>query len=192
MAIAFIGILIFVADAFKEATADKSIEDSATAIKAGDATVASSLIINNNFIDPSHNCEGCTKMVYTPGSRQEAGVAYKDDTLDLEKSQRIVFFAKGQPGEQVSFVAAGNDSRVKSIDDTEIFPRINFSIVTDNVTLTNNWRRYEIGLNGTALFDATYPFGVQLAAGSTNKQIFYLKGVATDDKPAQNPLPTAY
>ena len=82
MAIAFIGIIIFVADAFKEATADTSIEDSATAVKAGDATVASSLIINNNFIDPSHNCEGCTKMVYTPGSRQEAGIAYKDDTLD--------------------------------------------------------------------------------------------------------------
>ena len=60
------------------------------------------------------------------------------------------------------FVAVGNDTQVSSKNDTEIFTRINFSVVTDNVSLTNDWQRFEIGLNGTALSDATYPFGIQL------------------------------
>ena len=132
-------------------------------------------------------------VVYTPGPQQEAGLAYKDDKLDLGNSQRIVFFAKGQPSEQkTSVVAVGNETQVSSKNDTEIFAKINFSVVTDNVSLTNDWQRFEIGLNGTALSDATYPFGIQLVADSTQKQIFYIKGVTLDNKPAQNPLPTVY
>ena len=89
-------------------------------------------------------------------------------------------------------MAVGNETQVSSKNDTEIFAKINFSVVTDNVSLTNDWQRFEIGLNGTALSDATYPFGIQLVADSTQKQIFYIKGVTLDNKPAQNPLPTVY
>ena len=78
------------------------IEGTAIPVKVGDATTSSRLLIDNNFINPSNNCERCTRMVYTPGPQQEAGLAYKDDKLDLGNSQRIVFFAKGQPSEQVS------------------------------------------------------------------------------------------
>ena len=185
-------MFLYLAFGLTDAKAEVPIEGTAVPVKVGDATTSSRLIIDNNFIDPSHNCERCTRMVYTPGPQQEAGVAYKDDKLDLGNSQRIVFFAKGQPSEQVSFVAVGNDTQVSSKNDTEIFTRINFSVVTENVSLTNDWQRFEIGLNGTALSDATYPFGIQLAADSTQKQIFYIKGVTLDNKPAQNPLPTVY
>jgi PKD repeat protein len=186
------GMFLYLAFGLTDAKAEVPIEGTAIPVKVGDATTSSRLIIDNNFIDPSHNCERCTRMVYTPGPQQEAGVAYKDDKLDLGNSQRIVFFAKGQPSEQVSFVAVGNDTQVSSKNDTEIFTRINFSVVTDNVSLTNDWQRFEIGLNGTALSDATYPFGIQLAADSTQKQIFYIKGVTLDNEPAQNPIPTVY
>ena len=157
-----VGMFIYLAFAVTDTKADLPIEGTATPVKAGDATISSRLVIDNNFVDPSNNCERCTRMVYTPGPQQEAGVAYKDDKLNLGNSQRIVFFAKGQTSEQVSFVAAGNDTHVSSNNDTEIFPKINFSVVTDNVSLTNDWQRFEIGLNGTALSDATYPFGIQL------------------------------
>ena len=86
---------------FKETNAQEAIEDSATAVRVADAAVSSNLVVNNAFIDPEHHCEGCTRMVYTPGSKDEAGIAYKDDKLDLGNSQRIVFFAKGQPSEHL-------------------------------------------------------------------------------------------
>jgi hypothetical protein len=49
------------------------IEDSAIPVRAGDAVSKSKLVIDNNFINPSQNCEGCTRIVYTPGSQKEAG-----------------------------------------------------------------------------------------------------------------------
>jgi len=175
-----------------EVKAEPPIEGTASPIKVGDATTSSRLTIDNNFVDPSHNCERCTKLVYTPGPQREAGLAYKDDKLNLDNSHRIVFFARGQSDLRVSFVAVGNDTQLSSKNDTDIFPKINFSVVTDNVSLTNDWRRFEIGLNGTALSDASYPFGIQLAADSSQKQIFYIKGITLDNKPAKNPLPTVH
>ena len=166
-----------------------NIENTATPIREADAKVSSRFSIDNNFVDPDNNCEFCTRIVYTPGKEGDAGVAYKDTKLNLDNSQRLVFFAKGQTNKQVSFVAAGNDSNVQSSNDTDIFPKIDFAVVTKNVTLSSDWQRFEIGLNGTQLQDVSYPFGIQLEAGDSSKQqIFYLKGVSLDDKLAQNPL----
>ena len=130
-------------------------------------------------------------MIYTPGAKEEAGLAYNDDKLDLGDTQRLVFFAKVEkPGEQVSFVAAGNDSSVSSTNDTDIFQKIDFAVTTENVTLNTKWQRFQIALNDTQLDDAKYPFGIQFAGDSSQKQIFYLKGVSLDSQPAQDPLPT--
>ena len=102
----------------------------------------------------------CTRMVYTPGSKSEAGIAYKDDTVDLGNAQRIVFFAKGEQAQEVSFVTpTGNSTGTTNTNDTDIFPRIDFAVTTDNVTLKNDWQRFEIGLNSTDLSDASYPSG---------------------------------
>jgi PKD repeat protein len=201
MVISFLGTFNYLAYAFAQTqsasaddsitTTDTAIVDTATPVKVGDATVSSKFVIDNHFVDPDNNCEFCTRMVYTPGSQEEAGVAYKDDKLNLGNSQRIVFFARAEKtGEEVSFVAAGNGSSITSRIDTDIFPKIDFAVVTENVTLTNKWQRFQIGLNDTQLNDATYPFGIQLAGDSGQKQIFYVKGVTLDSKLAQDPLPT--
>jgi PKD repeat protein len=171
---------------------DVSLEDSATPVREGDAKTASRLVIDNSFIDPDNSCELCTRMVYTPGSNDEAGIAYRDDTVDLGDTQRIVFFAKGDQAQEVSFVAAGNNTSTRSTNDTDMFPRIDFAVATENVTLKPDWQRFEIAVNSTALSDATYPFGVQMAADNSQKQTFYLKGVTADSKAAVDPLPTSF
>ena len=168
-----------------------SIETTATPVKEADATVSSNFVLTKDFSDPDNNCEFCTRMVYTPGSKDEAGLAYSDAKLDLGDTQRLVFFAKAEnPSEQVSFVAAGNDTSISATNDTDIFSKIDFAVATENVTLTNKWERFQIGLNDTNLNDAKYPFGIQFAGDSGQKQTFYLKGVTLDSRPAQDPLPT--
>ena len=104
--------------------------------------------------------------------------------------KELVSSQKANQMNRLVFVVAGNTTNVSSKNDTDIFPRINFSVVTENVTLKNDWQRFEIGLNGTELSDATYPFGIQLAADSTQQQIFYIKGITLDSQPAKDPLPT--
>ena len=117
MVISSAGLIIYLAGTFSDANAvadngtgaadtilDASIEDTATPVREADAKVSSKLLIDNGFIDPDNNCELCTRMVYTPGSKSEAGIAYKDDTVDLGNAQRIVFFAKGEQAQEVSFV----------------------------------------------------------------------------------------
>ena len=154
-------------------TQGSSIEETATPVKEADAKTASKFVLNKDFTDPDNNCEFCTAMIYTPGVNEEAGIAYKDIKLDLDNSQRIVFFARSEnPGEQVSFVAAGNDTNLSTSNDTDIFPKIDFAIATENVTLTNKWERYQIALNDTELIDANYPFGVQLALDILTKNKF--------------------
>ena len=168
-----------------------SLETTATPVKEADATVSSNFVLTKDFSDPDNNCEFCTRMVYTPGSKDEAGLAYSDAKLDLGDTQRLVFFAKAEnPSEQVSFVAAGNDTSISATNDTDIFSKIDFAVATENVTLTNKWQRFQIGLNDTNLNDAKYPFGIQFAGDSGQKQTFYLKGVTLDSRPAQDPLPT--
>ena len=132
-----------------------SIEQTATPVKEADAKLPSKFVINKDFTDPDNNCEFCTAMIYTPGTNEEAGLAYKDIKLDLGDSQRIVFFARSEKsGEQVSFVAAGNDTSQVASNDTDIFPKIDFAITTENVTMDDQWKRFQIALNGTELDDA--------------------------------------
>ena len=95
-----------------ESTQAYSLEKIATPVKEADAKISSQFTVTNNFVDPDNNCEFCTRIVYSPGKEGEAGLAYRDSTLDLDKSQRLVFFMKSQQDEQASFVAAGNLSLI--------------------------------------------------------------------------------
>ncbi len=166
-----------------------NIEETATPVKVADARMSSKLLIDNKFVDPDNNCEFCTRIQYTPGKEGEAGLAYRDTKIDLNDSQRLVFFVRSQEVGQASFVAAGNDTTNVNNNDTDVFPKIDFAIVTKNVTLNKDWQRFEIGLNDTQLEDVSYPFGIQLdAEGSSKQQIFYLKGVTLDSKSAVDPL----
>jgi hypothetical protein len=187
------------------------IEKSAISDKAADAQTSSALQV---FSIPTldGNCEMCQVIKYIPGPLGKAALAYKfAQTLDLTGAKRIVFFAKGEiGGENIAFVGAGKPSNAQ-IKRPNIFTNLNFSAISKNVTLTNDWQRYQLSLNGLNLKGITHPFGfiiskVRSAApqgpstsAATNPPlidanpshiIFFLKGVTIDNNPALNPLAT--
>ena len=80
-------------------------------------------------------------------------------------------------------------------------------MVTTNITLANDWTRYELSLNGTDLTNIEYPFGFIVERGrnnsaleqpdgdnpplnnpSTSQITLYLKGITFDTDPAESPL----
>jgi K319-like protein len=154
------------------------------------------------------NCEICSFIKYIPGPTGKAGVAYRSaQTLDLTSAKRIVFFAKGElGGENVAFVAAGKPSNIPPASPS-IFSNLKFGVLTKNITLTNDWARYQLSLNGSELTGVTNPFGFIVskvrsqAASSSNSPhaamtdananhiAFFLKGVTLDNNPAINPVP---
>ena len=167
------------------------VEDTPSIDRSGDATLNSRLMMDKDYMDSTNSCEFCNKIEYTPGEVGKAGIAYRNDKLDLEGNQRIVFFARGQQGgEEVSFIAIGRSTSVQTMNDDDLFPNGDFAITTKNVTLKNDWKKYEISLNKTKLKDVTLPFGFVITDNESPKQIFYLKGVTFDTKLAQNPLST--
>ena len=170
-----------------------NVEDILTIERGGEAKFYSRLVLDNNVIDPSNNCEFCNKIEYIPGSEGKAGVAYRNEKLDLSRYHRIVFFARGQHGDEVvSFIAIGRGSLDPSLNKVDTFPYQDFAITSRNVTLDNVWKRYEISLNNTNLEDVTHPFGFVITGHEPEvKQTFYLKGVTFDRKSAQHPLQIA-
>jgi hypothetical protein len=97
-----------------------------------------------------------------PGPIGKAGAAYKSThVLDLSGAQRVVFFARGEfGGENVAFLAIGKSSNTDSPPVLpDIFPNLTFAVISKNVTLTNNWTRYELSLNGSGTTGVTDPFG---------------------------------
>jgi len=153
--------------------------------RAGDAN----LMISPDFVDPSIHCEFCPRIEYTPGQMGKSGVAYKSDKpLDLTGAKSVVFFARGEKGgEKVSFVQAGRDDTSAN---TDIFENKKFEVITEDIYLRNDWKKYQIDLVGTSLKDISYPFGFIVKGQDTAKIVFYLKAVTYDVQPAQNPLPT--
>jgi len=194
----------------------RNVETSQLLDKAGDAVSTSGIPAQSNLKISSHamtadgNCEMCQFIQYMPGPTGKAGVAYKSaQTLDLSAAQRVVFFAKGElGGENVVFVAVGKPSNTSQVP-PNIFTNLKFAVISKNITLTNEWARYQLSLNGSELTGVTDPFGFivskvrsQNQAASTNSPhppltdananhiSFFLKGVTFDDNPAVKQIPT--
>jgi hypothetical protein len=178
---------------------------------AGEATSGRLQIISGPMTADG-GCEICQFIKYTPGPSPTAvaGVAYKATSpLDISGAMRVVFFAKGElGGENVFFVALGKPSST-SLPATGPFANLAFNVVTQKVVLTNDWKRYEISLDGTSLTGVTDLFGFVLLKGRTNVNPvvpislrpalndntasnvdFFIKGVAIDgNPPATTPIP---
>jgi hypothetical protein len=172
------------------------VEHASTVVREGDAKVLSDLAIDSESLEPDDNCDFCTQVTYKPAKEMVAAVAYQMDKVDLTLSKRIVFFAKGQKGgEQLSFVAAGksieNGSGIVDNIDRDFFPDQGFGIMTKKITLSNDWKRYQIGLISNDLRDITHPFGF-IIMGENPRQVqkFFLKGITFDDKYPTDPVPT--
>jgi PKD repeat protein len=146
--------------------------------------------VNEDFVDPEKHCEFCTLVEYRPGPQGVGGFAYENDAgLDVTGAKKMRFWVMGEEGnEKIKFKIAGKsldniqDSRPNRPTNT-IFGSESFALTTEEVTLANDWRRYEVDLSGVSLDDITHPFGFELSKGNgAQKQVIYIKGLVFDDE----------
>lgn len=171
----------------------RNLEHHALLVRGGDAKVLPDFSINKDFVDPDANCDFCTQVIYNPSVKGRGGILYQVPPIDLSDSKRLVFFVRGQNGnEEIYFVGAGKiqgqfQGNVSYV--TDLFPDQSFGFKTNPVTLTQNWKRYEVNLSGLDLKGISYPFGFILGSNqSSENQIIYLKGVTYDSKSAINSM----
>jgi hypothetical protein len=153
-------------------------------------------------------CEQCQFIVYKPITTKERPVlAYGSEApLDLSGAKRIVFFAKGElGGETIKALAIGKSPDLVS---TPPLNALQFEVVSPNIVLTSDWKRYELHVDGLDLKNVSSPFGLVISNqrestdissgpdsdkppinnGNVKEVSFYLKGVSIDDTPAVNPI----
>ena len=160
--------------------------------RAGDAQLPfGHLKVYDGFIDTERNCEFCIRVEYVPGPEGVAGMAFKNEQgFDLSTAKKVTFYAMGQDGgEVIKFKAAGKKVDKKEISDMEIFKNVKFDKTTKDVTLTKDWKRFEIDLSNSDLKGITHPFGFEISKDKNNADsVFYIKGVKHDFDPATDPL----
>jgi hypothetical protein len=168
---------------------------------AGDGEAGSRFLkVDEEFIDPENHCEFCTRVEYVPGPQGEAGFSYEDVRgLDLSGSKKARFWVMGEEGgEKIKFKLAGKSldkiqDRLGRLTDRltdSIFKTERFALTTEEVSLDNQWKKYEVDLSGVDLKGITHPFAFELAENGAQTQVIYLKGVVYDDEPAVNALAT--
>jgi hypothetical protein len=170
-----------------------NIEDLRATDRTGDAAVdPNSLKISSDFADE----ESAHTIQYTPAALGFAGIAYEaDKNYDLSTAQRVVFFAKGQSGgENVTFAAVGRNENTAVFNDTaesfgSAFNDQNFTLISEDVSLDNDWRRYQISLEGVNLERISHPFAFIVNQGlGQEATTFSLRDITYDSKPATDPL----
>jgi len=187
-------------DGLHEAVASKLPMDVRQSFKkyemGGDANGSETYLkINEDFTDPDNHCEFCARIEYHPGPRGEAAVFYKNDkAVDISGAKRVVFFAKGEKGdEMLQFMAAGSGLEGKKTG-KELFSNEQTTIKTKKVKLDPDWQRYEIDLaTATSLSKVTHAFGFDAYKGQqladSGAIIFYVKGIQFDTVHPLNPIP---
>jgi hypothetical protein len=181
----------------------RNIDFSTLLDKTGD-----SVTVSTGAMTADGGCEICSFITYVPGTLGKGGVAYKSaQAQDLTGVHRVVFFAKGElGGENVALVAIGKSSSIPA-KSPNIFSKLNFAVISKNITLTNTWARYQLSLSGLGTSGITDPFGFivskvrsqvpsstvphpPLTDSNANHIAFFLKGVTFDNNAAANPIPT--
>lgn len=165
---------------------------------AGDAEDGSRFLkVDEEFIDPENHCEFCTRVEYVPGPQGAAGFSYEDATgLDLSGAKQVRFWVMGEEGnEKIKFKLAGKSldkiqDKLTSKLTKSIFKTERFALTTEEVTLDDDWKKYEVDLTGVDLKGITHPFAFELSENGAQKQVLYIKGVVYDDEPAANALAT--
>ena len=155
-------------------------------------------------------CEQCQFIVYKPlgSAPSKPGIAYTSSRpLDLEGAKRLVFFAKGElGGETIKPMVLGKPSSSVSLVP---FKNLKFGVTSEDIVLTNDWKRYELNIEGLDSNGVTTPFALVISNQRGNirdtlpdldsdkppmnnpdpKAIsFYLKGVSLDNTAAVNPI----
>jgi hypothetical protein len=148
--------------------------------KAGDP-----LRIEENINDAEQHCEmACKYIEYKPGSNGKAALAFTSSTpLDLSGAKKVHFFLMGENGgEKVKVKIAGKDPGVGKKADPLFKEK--FELSTDEITLPNDWKRYEVPLDGVDLTKIKAPFGMELLKGKGSaQQVVYLKYIVYENAP---------
>ena len=170
-----------------------NIEDLRATDRTGDAEANPNSLIVSSALNDEENGH---IIQYTPASIGFAGIAYKaDKNYDLSNAQRVVFFAKGQNGgENVTFAAVGRNENTATFNNTDetlgsAFNNQNFSLISEDVSLDRDWKRYQISLEGVDLQSISHPFAFIVHRGPGPEAVtFSLRDITYDSKPATDPL----
>src|SRR5215216_238261 len=146
--------------------------------KAGDP-----LRIEENINDGEQHCEmACKYIEYQPGSQGKSALAFTTSSpVDLSGAQKVTFFLMGENGgEKVTVKIAGKDPGAGIKGDPLLKEK--FELSSGQVTLSNDWQRYEVPLKGTDLKNIKAPFGMDIFKGTGSaKQVIYLKYIVYDN-----------
>jgi hypothetical protein len=132
-----------------------------------DNASSGALKIDDAFSDPESSCEFCTRVVYHPNASAQAAAAYviKEDKVHMMDASKLTFWARGEKGgEKAALDAAGKHGP----------GGISYANSTE-VTLSKEWKRYEIDLPRPDLTGITHLFGFE--ASGSKQQTFYFKGI---------------
>src|SRR5829696_6078986 len=132
--------------------------------KAGDP-----LRIEENINDGEQHCEmACKYIEYQPGSQGKSALAFTTSSpVDLSGAQKVTFFLMGENGgEKVTVKIAGKDPGAGIKGDPLLKEK--FELSSGQVTLSNDWQRYEVPLKGTDLKNIKAPFGMDIFKGTGN------------------------
>jgi hypothetical protein len=150
--------------------------------------------IEEDINDGERHCEASCKYIeYKPGSKGRAGLAFiTDSPIDLSSAKKIQFFLMGEKGgETVKVKIAGKNPQSNNVhvtngpaQETDNLFNEKFALSTDVITLPNDWKRYEVPINGVDLKNIVAPFGIELLEGQgATKQVVYLKHIVYEDEP---------
>src|SRR5215204_3442816 len=146
--------------------------------KAGDP-----LRIEENINYGEQHCEmACKYIEYQPGSQGKSALAFTTSSpVDLSGAQKVTFFLMGENGgEKVKVKIAGKDPGAGIKGDPLLKEK--FELSSGEVTLSNDWQRYEVPLKGTDLKNIKAPFGMDIFKGTGSaKQVIYLKYIVYDN-----------
>jgi hypothetical protein len=173
--------------------------------------VGDPVTIVENINDGEQHCEASCKYIeYKPGRAGRAGLAFIADTpADLSGAKRVHFFLMGENGgETVRVKLAGKSPQSDNANANEprglaqnVTPRGSsqnvttgppqsvaddlfkekFALSTDVITLPNDWKRYEVPLDGVDLKNTVAPFAIELLKGKGSApQVVYLKYIVYD------------
>jgi hypothetical protein len=148
--------------------------------KAGDP-----LRIEENVNDGEQHCEmTCKYIEYQPGSQGKSALAFTTSSLvDLSGAKKVTFFLMGENGgEKVKVKIAGKDPGAgkKGVE----LLKEKFERSSGEITLPNDWKRFEVSLDGVDLTKIRAPFGMDIFKGTGSaKQVVYLKYIVYENTP---------
>lgn len=148
------------------------------------------LYVHDNIVDTRRHCEFCTSIDYQPGlSTGELDLTWAaEKEFNISAAKKVTFYVMGEDGgEKIKFKAAGKklDKLLDGKPDD-----VAFDIVTQPVTLDDEWKKFEIDLTKANLAGVSNPFGIAVDKEDNQGPVrVFVKAIVLEDEPAAAPLP---